>query len=373
MILILLLSFTITANDTPDDAGGSITINVTDIPEETTQIELYRLTKGDTTYTDVGLIPIFRGELDDAEVSDGTLYLYKALALTLDTIYVAEAKDFTTSSPQWFNVSRTSVLLFLVVFWIVVLVYIQLAKKNPESLFIRRLPPLEAMDEAVGRATEMGKPVLYVPGIEYITDAGTLASITILERVGRKVAEYDTRIINPHFDPIVMTTAQETLKTAFSEAGRPDAFNKDDVFYLTSEQFGFAAGVDGIMLREKPGAVFLQGYFYAESLILAETGYSIGAIQIAGTNATTQLPFFVAACDYVLLGEEMFAASAYISKEPRLMGSIKGSDLAKSSLLVLIAAGVIFGTIAYLSYNAGNPKLFDIFNKILEFIARAAE
>ncbi len=372
MIFLLILSFSISAKDTPDDAGGSITINAYNIPEGTQRILLYRLAGGDTIYEEVGLISIFKGEYDDASVVDGMEYLYRGKAITEDRAYVAEIKEYISSSPEWFNKSRTSVLLLLILFWVVVLIYIQLAKKNPEGLFIRRLPPLEAMDEAVGRATEMGKPVLYVPGIEYITDAGTLASITILEMVGKKVAEYDTRIINPHFDPIVMTIAQETLKTAFSEAGRPDAFNKDDVFYLTSEQFGFAAGVDGIMHREKPGAIFLQGYFYAESLILAETGYSIGAIQIAGTNATTQLPFFVAACDYVLLGEEMFAASAYISREPRLLGSIKGADLVKSALLILIGAGVIFGTIAFIADNAGNPTYMEIFNKILEFLARAA-
>ncbi len=373
MIFLLILGFSIFAKDTPDDAGGSITVSVSNIPSSTERIEVYRLAKGDSIYEEIGLIPLFKGEFDDVLVVDGREYLYRARAITEDSVYVAETKEFTSSSPQWFNRSRTSVLLFLVLFGVVVIIYIQLAKKNPKGLFIRKLPPLEAMDEAVGRATEMGKPVLYVPGIEYIYDAGTLASITILKSVGKKVAEYGTRIIHPNFDPIVMAAAQETLKTAYTEAGRPDAFNKDDVFYLTSEQFGFAAGVDGIMHREKPGAIFLQGYFYAESLILAETGYSIGAIQIAGTNATVQLPFFVAACDYVLLGEEMFAASAYISREPRLLGSIKGSDLAKSVLLFLVGAGVIFGTFAALAEFSGNSVYMDIFDKILEFIARAAE
>jgi len=373
MILLLALAFSISAKDTPDDGGGSITVNVYNIPEGTARIELSRLEKGDTLFKEVGLIPIFKGECDDATVIDGVEYLYVGKAIAKDTFYIAEIKGFVNSSPQWFNKSRTTVLMFLILFGGVVLVYIQLAKKNPEGLFIRKLPALDAIDEAVGRSTEMGKPVLFVPGLEAITDAGTLASLTILEMVGKKVAEYGSRVIHPNFDPIVMTTAQETLKTAFAEAGRPDAFNKNDVFYLTYEQFGFAAGVDGIMLRERPGAIFLQGYFYAESLILAETGYSIGAIQIAGTNATTQLPFFVAACDYVLLGEEMFAASAYISREPRLLGSIKGSDLAKVVLLFMIGAGVIFGTIAGIAKQGGNPTYMQIFNKMLEFLARGAK
>ena len=67
------------------------------------------------------------------------------------------------------------------------------------------------------------------------------------------------------------------------------------------------------MLRDKPAAVFYQGKFYAESLILAETRNSIGAIQIAGTGSSSQI-LFVTACDYTLIGEEFYAASAYLSR-----------------------------------------------------------
>lgn len=373
MFILLLIGFSLTAKDKPNDAGSSIIVSVQDIPDKVQRIELSRKEKGEPLWKKVGFIPLFKKQYTDTTVVDKKKYLYSAEASTEDTSYTVILNEYVSSYAQWYNSSRTSVLLFFVLFGSFVLIFIQLAKINPEGLFIRKIPALDAIDEAVGRSTEMGKPVLFIPGLERITDAGTLASITILEKVGKKVAEYGTRIIHPNFDPIVMTTAQETLKTAYTDAGRPDAFNKDDVFYLTYEQFGYTAGVDGIMHREKPGAIFLQGYFYAESLILAETGHSIGAIQIAGTNATLQLPFFVAACDYVLLGEEMFAASAYISREPRLLGSIKGSDLAKSILLVIIGLGVIFGTVASLYQMKGESGLMNIFNKIQEFLARAAK
>ena len=105
--------------------------------------------------------------------------------------------------------------------------------------------------------------------------------------------------------------------------------------YLGPERFGLLSyagsfvglftalatlGLDGIMVRERPATVFLLGMFYAESLILAETANSVGAIQIAGTDASSQLPFFIAACDYTLIGEELYAASAYMSREPLLLG-----------------------------------------------------
>ena len=218
-----------------------------------------------------------------------------------------------------------------------------------KELFIRKIAGLDAVEEAVGRSTEMGKPVLFCPGIGYLYDIATIAALTILGRVAKKTAEYETRIIMPNYDPVVMSAAQEIVKQSYTEAGRPDNFNEKDIFYLTQDQFGFAAGVDGIMLREKPGAIFLQGVFYAEALILAETGHSVGAIQIAGTDRVTQLPFFIAACDYTLIGEEMFAASSYLSRDPVMLGSIKGSDAAKVAIISVILVGAILGILGGLN------------------------
>ena len=95
------------------------------------------------------------------------------------------------------------------------------------------------------------------------------------------------------------------------------------------------------MLREKPAANLYLGAFWAESLLLAETGFEAGAIQVAGTAMVSQLPFFVTACDYTLLGEELYAASAYLSKEPKLLGGLKGSDWMKILIIALMALGVV--------------------------------
>ena len=139
-----------------------------------------------------------------------------------------------------------------------------------------------------------------------------------------------------------MTAAQETVESAFIGAGRQDAYNEDDIYYLTDEQFGYVAGVTGTMVRDKPAACFYMGCFFAESLILAETGNSIGAIQVAGTAMPSQLPFFVAACDYTLIGEEFFAASAYLSGEKQQLASLKGQDVGKllAGVLILVGCGL---------------------------------
>ena len=142
-----------------------------------------------------------------------------------------------------------------------------------------------------------------------------------------------------------MSTARETVKESYLSAGRPDAYREDGIYYVTDEQFGFVAHVDGLMVRKKPATCFYLGAFFAESLILAETGNSIGAIQVAGTAMPTQLPFFVAACDYTLIGEELFAASAYLSQDEKMLGSLKGQDFGKGVAMVSIFVGGILTTI----------------------------
>jgi hypothetical protein len=199
----------------------------------------------------------------------------------------------------------------------------------------------------------MGKTVLFVPGINDMDDVQTLAGLSILRTIAKKAAEYDTPIDVPVSRSLVMSAGRETVKEAYLAAGRPDAFREDYVHYITDAQFGYVAAVDGIMVRERPAATFYMGAFFAESLILAETGNSIGAIQVAGTAMPAQLPFFVAACDYTLIGEELFAASAYLSQEPRMLGSLKGQDVGKVIAMVFLLAGSLAETLAALTGGVG--------------------
>jgi len=212
--------------------------------------------------------------------------------------------------------------------------------KNGEDIYLRPIPAMKAMEEAVGRATEMGSSVLYVPGISGLDEIDTISGVIILGHVAGMTAEYESDLHVPCCVPIVMEAARESCKEAYLKKGRPDLYNDRMVHYVTDDQFAYAAGVNGIMLREKPAAIFYQGKFYAESLILAETGNSVGAIQVAGTGSSSQIPFFVTACDYVLIGEEFYAASAYLSGSPEMIGSIKGQDYVK--LLCMLFIGVVF-------------------------------
>lgn len=242
----------------------------------------------------------------------------------------------------WYKVEQTNVLVTSLLLIAIVLGTIAFARRR--DVYIRPIAGLRAVDDAIGRATEMGRPILYIAGLTGIGDIATIAAMLILGHLARKTAAYETPILVPCQDPLVMAIQREIVHEAYLEAGKPDAYNPDNIFYVTDSQFGYVAAVDGIMLRQKPAANFYMGYFFAESMILAETGSQSGAIQIAGTDADTQLPFFVTSCDYTLMGEELYAAGAYLSRDPVLLAQLKGQDLGKIAIFALLVSGVILTT-----------------------------
>ena len=247
----------------------------------------------------------------------------------------------------FFNADRVVMFIAIVAIAATLLFNIRKAQRG-EEFYLRPIPGLKAVEEAVGRSTEMGKPVLYVPGIMDMDQVETVAGVIVLGHVAKMTARYETDLNVPVSRSIVMKAAREACHESYMLEGRPDMFHEDMVHYLTDDQFAYAAGVNGIMVREKPAACLYMGKFYAESLILAETGNSIGAIQIAGTASQAQIPFFVTACDYTLIGEEFFAASAYLSQKPELIGGVRGQDMVK----VVVISVIILATFLRFLYES---------------------
>jgi Domain of unknown function (DUF6754) len=238
---------------------------------------------------------------------------------------------------QWYDTGPVG-MLFTIALVVFILWNIHRTERKKKDLFIRRIPGLNAIDDAIGRATEMGRPVLMVPGIGAL-NAISVQAINIFAHVTKAAAQFGTPIRLCVADAAVYTVAQEVIRDVYQQQGLGDRFDTDSVRFVTDRQFAFAAGVSGLIYREKVAAAFFLGEFYAESLIFAETANSVGAIQVAGSTEKSQTPFFIAACDYVLIGDEFYAASAYLTRQPVLVGSLVGQDWCK----ILMAATVFFG------------------------------
>jgi hypothetical protein len=357
--------------DRPNDRGDGIIIDLPDMPDPVPEgfrgIKIYRsdtrngpfipvgfVEPGAVQYTDSGKPFIDPDAEPGSEPVAMTLLKRTPYYYQLEAVYDTQTESGpfferrnrsrtagpVEAVPQWFHTGKSPVMIGTVLLFVLVWLFIQIARSG-RAMFVRPIAGMNEIDNAIGRATEMGKPILYVLGLGAPDEIATIASYTILARVARKTAEYQTDIIVPCNEPIVMTIAQETVKNAYAESGHADAYNEEMVFFVTSMQFAYVAAVNGIMLREKTATNCYFGKFYAESLLLSETGNIAGSIQVAGTDEVAQLPFFVTTCDYTLIGEELYAASAYLGRDPLLLGALKAQDVAKAVVMILIVIGSI--------------------------------
>ena len=245
----------------------------------------------------------------------------------------------------WLDSARIPVLIATIV-GIIIVLYTTLHRRGRRDYPMREIGGLKAIEEAIGRATEMARPLLFTPGWGGdIQRPTTIASMNILSRVAETTARYDCELIYPTHDPVIMSVAQEVIRESYARAGHPDRVREDNIMYVSPSQFGYAAAVDGLIARKRPASVFLLGTFEAESLILAETGNTIGAIQIAGTDSTIQLAFFIVACDYTLIGEELFAASGYLSGDQSILSSVRAQDILKILIVIIIILATIWATV----------------------------
>ncbi len=374
--------------DTPSDGGGSLTVFWSPAPYDSAAIKYQILLSEGTTVSDPAAMKVVaefpanqryvreskwpwwtRPATRDqhqftlrngrgVELKDGIEYSITVAAVLNDNRVIATPIQ-ATPQPNWLNWNQMNNLLLAVLFGGIVFYAIGTARKR--EIFLRRIPGLDAVDEAIGRATELGKPILYLTGAHDMSDPSTIAAAVILGRVAKRTAAYETDLLVPHRDPITMAVCQEITKQAYLEAGKPDLYKEDSNFFITSDQFSYTAAVDGIMLRKKPAANFFMGSYFAEALLLTETGASTGAIQIAGTDSDHQLPFFVTTCDYTLIGEELYAASAYLSREPVQVGTLRGQDIGKALILGVLGIGTVLATLGVM-LDAEWPKLFlDVF------------
>lgn len=227
--------------------------------------------------------------------------------------------------------------------------------------FIRRIPGIDAVEDAIGSCAEMGRSVVFTTAL---TDVGPVlyACLGVLHSVAKRTAGYKLKLVVPQYSPEAMAIVEDSVRDAYNDAGRGAAFDPQSIVFLSSEQFAFASGYMGLVHREKAGAAFLFGVFAAEALVLAEAGQQVGAKQVAASVSPEQVAFFICTCDYTLIGEELFGASAYLSREPVQVATLAAQDRVKLLFAVLIVLGVVLATAKALVPGLAIPEIASLFS-----------
>jgi len=236
---------------------------------------------------------------------------------------------------------RLANLTLLVMIICIPFIIYYLSKEKKLFLKIRRIAALDAIEESIGRAVEMGRPVHFTTGLAGITDVRapmTLAGVSILSHVARLCARLNTRLFVTIGDATVLPLTLSTVREAYRVENAMDQYSDDIVFFPSG---GYRQRIIQLLQDENCAANIMIGAFHGEAMLLVDGGYRAGAINIGGNPRIQMIPFFVVGCDYTFIGEENYAASIAVSGEPLELSYLGGQDIIKGITVIMIILGSI--------------------------------
>jgi hypothetical protein len=238
-----------------------------------------------------------------------------------------------------------AVLMFA--FGAAILLYLWRAKRG-HIPYVRRIAGIAAIEEAVERATEMGRPIIFGMGWTDIQQIETHACLSILAHVARLAARMQTPLIVAARPANVFPVVQEVVREAYLAEGAPDQFHSEQqVRFLSEDSVVYAMGIARLIEENHAGCALFFGAFDFTSLLMAEPGARMGVLQIAGDPTLWQVPVLVCTCDQVVMGEEYFAAGAYLSPDASTRGTLVSQDIIKAVFAGLIVLGTVLAQLQW--------------------------
>lgn len=242
-----------------------------------------------------------------------------------------------SSVEQIIQTGRAFQLVFLIIIGILGYVSYYFGKQG-KMWEIRPLEGLEATYEGIGRSAEMGRPMMVLPGISDLGNPQTLAGLTVLGEVAQQSAEIGVTAITSASNPGVITAEEAIIRSSYTTAGKPELYSPGKyVRWFGGDQFAYAVGAAGQILAEKPSVIVYMGYFLFDVIVDGETGNRVGAVQIGGTLGSMDMVAMF--CDSILIGEELYAASASITRDKIAIATIAGQDWIKLIVLGIMIIG----------------------------------
>lgn len=240
---------------------------------------------------------------------------------------------------------RSADFIFLAVFVILVALYIYRARGGMK-LSIRRLQAIDAIEELVGRSTEMGRPILFVADGRLDTNEApqVIASFTILDYLAHLTAKVGARLLVSIPKALHIPLVTSIVEDAYRAEGKIDEFDEKNLRFF-GQDYANTMPTMGMISREKPASFIILGAWQNPALTLLESSVREGCLSIGGTANTHQLPWMVLTASYTLISEELFVAGAYLSDDPVAISTVGAGDLGRYICIGMIAIGIVLKTL----------------------------
>jgi hypothetical protein len=216
------------------------------------------------------------------------------------------------------------------------------------SLALRQIRAFDRLKGLMGRSVESGRALhlsLGIGGLADQTTADSLAGLAVLNYLASQAATTGTPPMVSMADPTVMLFAQNAIRAAYGDDTEGAEVAYRHIRWIAPQPAAYAAGVMSILDLDEVDSNVMVGRFGDEYLLMGETAARRGVAHIGGTSDPNTLPFVYATADDILLGEEIYAAGAYLQKRPALLASLAAQDTMRWLVALVILGGIVLASL----------------------------
>lgn len=218
---------------------------------------------------------------------------------------------------------------------------ITLWKRRSPSV-LREIPAFTKLARSLGLSIEDGKRLHISLGHGSLLDGrggSALAGLALLRNIAERTSVSDMPSVASAGDPTLGLLTQDTLQAGYQAAGVEDAYVHTTGRITGLTPFSYAAGAMHISPNENVSTNIVIGHLGAEAGLLTDTA-DRGHVNLIGASddLTGQAVLYASAQD-PLIGEELFAAGAYLNNNPAHSASLTVQDLFRWIIILGLIVG----------------------------------
>jgi len=240
--------------------------------------------------------------------------------------------------------------LIIIIFAAFLLLVIALWKRNSPAR-LRDIPALTRLYRMLGLSVEDGTRLHISLGRGSLLDArggSALAGLATLRIIAEKTSVSDMPAVASSGDPVLGLLIQDTLQSGYQAAGVDELYSPTTGRVTGLTPFGFAAGAMHISRNEKVSTTIMLGHFGPEAALIADSSDRESVTMIGASDDLSGQAVLFANTQDTLIGEELFAAGAYLGAGTSHLASLTVQDILRWLVIAALLGGAaikILGTI----------------------------
>jgi hypothetical protein len=220
--------------------------------------------------------------------------------------------------------------------------FIVLRRRSPAAL--RQIAAYEKLNHAVGLAVESGTRLHFSLGrgnLYGARGASALAGLAMVRRLSERTSVSDNPPVVTSGDASLAILSQDTLQSGYRVAGAEEQYRFTTGRLAGLTPFSYAAGTMPTVHDENVSTNIFIGDFGPESALMTEAAEREDSTLIAASDNMAAQSIFYATSEEPLVGEELFAAGAYVGAGVAHDASLNVQDI----LRWLVILGILVGSL----------------------------